>query len=123
MESLLCLVDTCCGVGGLEEIPQKDETGTLSTQSPLMYYGSGSARFLWKSIMSCFVFEEFRMRLFSEHHAASLWTSSLYSVTSPPERSPTPDVPSANLMMVLVGWWWGHGRVCVCVSVCVCLCV
>lgn len=35
--------------------------------------------------MSTFVFEELSARLFPEHHIASLWTSSLYVVSSPPE--------------------------------------
>lgn len=43
----------------------------------------------------------FKIKLFAEHQADSLWISSLYA--DPPEMSLTMVVSSANLMMVLDG--------------------
>ena len=51
--------------------PRNLEAGTLSPHAFCLFFQ--------KSIMSNFVFEELKRILFSEHHAVSLWTSSLWA--------------------------------------------
>ena len=64
----------------------------------LMYSGRISVFFFLKSMMTSFVLEVLRSRLFSLHHTVSR------SVSSPPEMSPTTAVSSAYFTMVLL-WW------------------
>ena len=75
---------------------------TRWTQSLLMYSGAGSPLCFLKSITISFVLLVLSSRLCWEHHPASLLTSSLYAVSSPPLMRTM--ALSANLMMVLEGW-------------------
>jgi hypothetical protein len=79
----------------------KDET--LSTHSAFRWSGAWAVLFRLKSMMISLVFVVFNSKLFDEHQYDSCWTSSLYSVSSPPEIRPTTVVSSANFMIRLEG--------------------
>ena len=81
--------------------PRNLKEENYSTQSPSICSGAGSALFLLQSITISFVLLAFNRRLFALHQAVSLWTTSLYAVSSTPEMRPTTVVSSTNLTMML----------------------
>lgn len=60
----------------------------LSTLSLFIRNDAGHDVFLLQSITTSWVSLVFRSRLFTEHQATSLWTSSMYFVSSPPWLRP-----------------------------------
>ena len=60
-----------------EVVPRKVKVRTLSTKSPLMVRGDGSALCFLKSRMIASVFAVFRASLFAAHHKDSCMISSL----------------------------------------------
>lgn len=81
--------------------PRDLKVETLFMQYPFICSGAMSPLCLLKSITIFFVLLVFRVKLFTDHHAAILWTSSLYFDSTLVMR------PTSAVLMML-----GGGRGC-----------